>query len=67
MSPHPIQAARAAQQRAARAVAVVGSAHPLARALLAAAAMAAAAAWDAGHRVADLHPLRRRQPERDPA
>ncbi|MFI6254357.1 hypothetical protein [Streptomyces sp. NPDC051016] len=52
---HLIQAARAAQQRAARAVARVGPAHPVARRLMAAAARAAAAAWDAGHRVADLH------------
>lgn len=52
---HLIQAARAAQQRAARAVARVGPAHPLARRLVAAAARAAGAAWDAGHHVADLH------------
>jgi hypothetical protein len=39
---------------AARAAARIGSAHPLTRMLLAAAAVAAAAAWDAGHRVADL-------------
>jgi hypothetical protein len=29
--------------------------------LLAAAALAAAAAWEAGHRVADLHPTRRHE------
>jgi hypothetical protein len=53
--PHLIQAARAAQQRAARAAHAVGPAHPLARRLLAAAAAAAARAWEAGHRVTDLH------------
>ncbi|MDO0929729.1 hypothetical protein QQY24_31895 [Streptomyces sp. TG1A-8] len=53
--PHLIKAARAAQHRAARAATTVGPAHPLTRLLLAAAALAAAAAWDAGHRVADLH------------
>ncbi|MFH8797567.1 hypothetical protein [Streptomyces sp. NPDC017941] len=41
--------------RAARAV---GPAHPLARLLLAAAAVTAAAAWEAGYRVSDLHPTR---------
>ncbi|KKD11000.1 hypothetical protein ACM6O1_38990 (plasmid) [Streptomyces coelicolor] len=56
--PHLIHAARAAQHRAARAAARIGTAHPLTRMLLAAAAVAAAAAWDAGHRVADLHPPR---------
>ncbi|KDN74822.1 hypothetical protein DF19_27440 [Streptomyces olindensis] len=56
--PHLIQAALAAQQRAARAAAAVGSLHPLVRVLLAAAAMAAAAAWESGHRVTDLHPSR---------
>ncbi|MFF5435540.1 hypothetical protein ACFY5K_36830 [Streptomyces griseofuscus] len=55
MSVPLIDAARAAQQRVARAALVVGPAHPLARLLLAAAALAAAAAWDAGHRVSDLH------------
>ncbi|MGV9290973.1 hypothetical protein [Streptomyces sp. NPDC003719] len=61
--PHLIQAARAAQHRAARAAASIGTSHPLTRLLLAAAAVAATAAWDAGHRVADLHPPRR-HPER---
>jgi hypothetical protein len=56
--PHLIQAARAAQHRAARAAAHVGTGHPLTRLLLAAAAVAATAAWEAGHRVADLHPPR---------
>ncbi|MCQ4203891.1 hypothetical protein SOM70_35825 [Streptomyces salinarius] len=56
--PHLIHAARAAQHRAARAAAHVGTSHPLTRLLLTAAAMAAAAAWEAGHRVADLHPPR---------
>jgi hypothetical protein len=55
-----IQAARAAQQRAARAVARVGPAHPLARRLMTTAMRAAAAAWDAGHRVADIHSRQRR-------
>ncbi|MDT0614458.1 hypothetical protein [Streptomyces lancefieldiae] len=50
-----IRAARTAQHRAARAALAVGPHHPLARLLLAAAAMAAAAAWDAGHCVTDLH------------
>ncbi|MDG9695303.1 hypothetical protein QC281_35075 [Streptomyces sp. DH17] len=57
--PHLIQAARTAQHRAARAAAHVGTGHPLTRLLLAAAAVTAAAAWEAGHRVADLHPPRR--------
>ncbi|CAM5558439.1 hypothetical protein [Streptomyces purpurascens] len=63
--PHLIQAARTAQQRAARAALAVGAHHPLARVLLAAAAMAAAAAWEAGHRVTDLH-LSRQHHERPP-
>ncbi|MGZ2360954.1 hypothetical protein LRE75_30470 [Streptomyces sp. 372A] len=58
---HRIRAARAAQKRAARAIAVRGLAHPLTRILLAAAATAAAQAWEAGHRVTDIHPA---QPER---
>ncbi|MFC7994328.1 hypothetical protein ACFUV2_34200 [Streptomyces pilosus] len=53
--PHRIHAARTAQHRAARAALALGPAHPLTRLLLAAAAMAAAAVWEAGHRVADLH------------
>ncbi|OII61332.1 hypothetical protein BJP40_05975 [Streptomyces sp. CC53] len=52
----PIPAARAAQQRAVRAAAARGLAHPVTRALLAAAARAAASAWEAGHRVRDVHP-----------
>lgn len=59
--PHLIQTARTAQQRAARAVARHGLTHPHARLLLALAALAAAAVWEAGHRVADLHPLHSRQ------
>ncbi|MEU4655104.1 hypothetical protein AB0G32_14390 [Streptomyces sp. NPDC023723] len=59
--PHLIQAARAAQHRAARAAATAGAAHPWTRLLLAAAAMAATAAWEAGHRVADLHLTRRHE------
>ncbi|TBO60230.1 hypothetical protein EYS09_07950 [Streptomyces kasugaensis] len=47
--------ARAAQHRAARAITRHGLAHPLARTLLAAAALAAAAAWEAGHHVRDIH------------
>lgn len=52
---HLIHAAGVAQYRAARAVHAVGAAHPLTRLLLAAAAVAATAAWEAGHRVADIH------------
>ncbi|KAB2977460.1 hypothetical protein F8R89_01055 [Streptomyces sp. SS1-1] len=63
--PHRIHAARAAQHRAARAALALGPGHPLARLLLAAAAVAAAAAWEAGYRVADLH-LTRRHHERIP-
>ncbi|MEU2440181.1 hypothetical protein ABZ595_28965 [Streptomyces rubradiris] len=59
-----IDAARAAQHRAARAALAVGPAHPLARLLLAAAALAAAAAWESGHRVTDLHPTRQQQRQR---
>ncbi|MFL4910901.1 hypothetical protein ACJ6WF_49390 [Streptomyces sp. MMS24-I2-30] len=62
--PHLIQAARAAQHRAARAARTIGPSHPLTRLLLAAAAMAAAAAWEAGHAVADLHLLHPRDHER---
>ncbi|MDQ1033642.1 hypothetical protein QFZ75_000058 [Streptomyces sp. V3I8] len=54
---HPIRRARTAQHRAVRAIAQRGLAHPGSRALLAAAALAATAAWEAGHRVADLHTL----------
>jgi tRNA A37 threonylcarbamoyladenosine synthetase subunit TsaC/SUA5/YrdC len=49
--------ARAAQQHAVRALAVRGPAHPIVRALLAATAMAAIAAWEAGHHVTDTHAL----------
>lgn len=57
----PIRVARAAQQLAARAIAVRGLAHPTTRRLLAVAATAAAAAWEAGHRVHDIHhPAHRR-------
>ncbi|MBB5932577.1 hypothetical protein [Streptomyces echinatus] len=59
-----IDAARVAQQRAARAASAVGPAHPLARLLLTAAGLAAVTAWDAGHRVTDLHPARRHHRER---
>ncbi|MET8787996.1 hypothetical protein [Streptomyces sp. NPDC004589] len=62
--PHLIQAARAAQHRAARAVHAVGLHHPLTRLLLAAAALAAVQAWEAGHRVADLHLLHPHDHER---
>jgi hypothetical protein len=61
---HLIQAARAAQHRAARAAATIGVAHPLTHLLLAAAAMAATAAWETGHRVADIHPERRQHRSR---
>lgn len=52
-----VRSARAAQYRAARALARFGSSHPRARWLLAQAAAAAARAWDAGHRVHDIHDI----------
>jgi tRNA A37 threonylcarbamoyladenosine synthetase subunit TsaC/SUA5/YrdC len=52
-----IHTARTAQQHAVRALAVRGPAHPIVRALLAAAATAAVAAWEAGHHVTDTHAL----------
>ncbi|MDX3232529.1 hypothetical protein [Streptomyces sp. ME19-01-6] len=66
--PSGIRAARAAQYRAARAVATCGLAHPLTCTLLAAASLAAALAWDAGHPVHAIHPTpervrRGRRPE----
>ncbi|MEV5249859.1 hypothetical protein [Streptomyces werraensis] len=64
--PHLIQTALAAQHRAARAAARIGVGHPRTRLLLAAAAVAATAAWDAGHRVADLYPPRRHTEKRAP-
>ncbi|MFE7574676.1 hypothetical protein ACFU5Z_08060 [Streptomyces sp. NPDC057521] len=60
-----IRAARAAQKRAARAIAARGLAHPLTRILLAAAATAAAQAWEAGHRVTDIHPAHHARTERN--
>ncbi|QBR04692.1 hypothetical protein D7Y56_00895 (plasmid) [Streptomyces sp. S501] len=54
-----IPTARAAHL-AVRAVGMCGLAHPLAFALFAAAATAAARAWDAGHQVTDVHPARPR-------
>ncbi|MFB7982977.1 hypothetical protein [Streptomyces vinaceus] len=51
-----IPAARTAQHHVVRAIAARGLTHPLTQALLAAAVLTAAAAWDAGHRVADIHP-----------
>lgn len=57
--PHLIQAARSAQHRAARAAVLLGTRYPFARRLLATAAAAAITAWEAGHRVADLHPRHR--------
>ncbi|GGN61923.1 hypothetical protein GCM10012285_61460 [Streptomyces kronopolitis] len=56
MPDHPIRRARAAQQLAERALIRHGLAHPLAHTLLAAAALAAAGVWEAGHWVRDLHP-----------
>ncbi|MFF3389417.1 hypothetical protein ACFYW1_00480 [Streptomyces sp. NPDC002669] len=53
-----IRAARIAQHRAMRAVAVRGPKDPVALGLLADAARAAVRAWDAGHRVVDVHPRR---------
>jgi hypothetical protein len=55
----PIRVARAVQHLAARAITTRGLADPITRALLTTAALAAAAAWEAGHRVPDLHPSRR--------
>ncbi|MEO3978069.1 hypothetical protein [Streptomyces sp. CAU 1734] len=52
----PIVTARDAQHHALRAIALHGLAHPATHALLALAATTAARAWDAGHRVAALHP-----------
>ncbi|MFE1927563.1 hypothetical protein ACFW91_34040, partial [Streptomyces asoensis] len=63
---HLIAAAGAARHRAARAAALLGTRHPRARALLAAAAAAAITAWEAGHRVADLHPRHRHHLEESP-
>ncbi|MFJ6785587.1 hypothetical protein [Streptomyces yangpuensis] len=51
-----IPAARTAQHHAVRAVAARGLTHPLTQALLAAAVLTAAAAWEAGYRVTDIHP-----------
>ncbi|KQZ12365.1 hypothetical protein ASD51_33120 [Streptomyces sp. Root55] len=53
-----IRAARAAQHHAVRAIALRGLTHSLTHLLLTAAATVAAQAWDAGHRVADIHPAR---------
>ncbi|MEJ8631987.1 hypothetical protein [Streptomyces sp. MS2.AVA.5] len=52
----PIRLAQAVQHLAVRAIAARGVAHPITRALLAAAATAASRAWDMGHRVTDTHP-----------
>ncbi|WP_329449107.1 hypothetical protein OG906_41065 (plasmid) [Streptomyces sp. NBC_01426] len=51
-----IPVARTAQHHAVRAIAARGLRHPLTQALLAAAVLTAAAAWEAGHRVTDIHP-----------
>ncbi|WP_331756028.1 hypothetical protein OH791_38510 (plasmid) [Streptomyces anulatus] len=51
-----IRAARTAQHLAVRALTADGLAHPFTLALLAAASTAAARAWEAGHRVTDIHP-----------
>ncbi|MFF1560993.1 hypothetical protein [Streptomyces sp. NPDC058279] len=51
-----IPTARTVQHHAVRAIAARGLSHPLTQALLVAAALTAAAAWDAGHRVTDIHP-----------
>ncbi|MFH9298825.1 hypothetical protein [Streptomyces sp. NPDC017520] len=51
-----IRAARTAQHLAVRALAAHGLAHPLTLVLLAAASTTAARAWEAGHRVTDIHP-----------
>ncbi|MFJ3229176.1 hypothetical protein ACIPJS_38310 [Streptomyces sp. NPDC086783] len=61
---HLIWAARTAQHRAARAARTVGPSHPWARLLLAAAAVAATAAWEAGHHVHDLHSSTKGRPPR---
>ncbi|MFC6987145.1 hypothetical protein [Streptomyces cirratus] len=57
-----IRAARTAQHHAVRAIAARPG-PPLTRALLAAAALTAAAAWEAGHRVAELHPAPGAEPQ----
>ncbi|MEU4506820.1 hypothetical protein [Streptomyces sp. NPDC024089] len=62
---HHIRAAQTAQHCAVRAITARGLAHPLTLALLAAAATAAARAWDAGHRVADIHPAKTEDPAGD--
>lgn len=49
------QRARAAQNAAARALLAHGPRHPAARALLTTAALAARAAYTAGHAVRDIH------------
>ncbi|MFI5621487.1 hypothetical protein [Streptomyces sp. NPDC051567] len=55
--PHPrIRAARRAPQCAGRAARAQGPDHPVTLVLIAAAALAAAAAWETRHRVVDLHP-----------
>ncbi|MCX5355605.1 hypothetical protein [Streptomyces mirabilis] len=59
---HLIRRARIAQRLAVRAIAQRGLAHPATRTLLAAAALAAAAAWEAGHHVTDVHPHANKQP-----
>ncbi|MGK5448819.1 hypothetical protein [Streptomyces radiopugnans] len=59
-----IAAARAVQQYAARAASRYGPRHPLAHALLAAAATAVARAWETGHWVRDLHPRPHRHERR---
>lgn len=53
--PGGIRRACAAQMRAAQAITRHGLTHPRAQAMLAAAAVLAAAALQAGHRVADVH------------
>ncbi|MFD5065266.1 hypothetical protein [Streptomyces sp. NPDC058394] len=63
----PIRLARIAQHGAVRAIAARGLAHPLTLALLAAAATAAARAWDAGHRVNDIHPASQRTERHRPS
>ncbi|MFJ3106549.1 hypothetical protein [Streptomyces sp. NPDC086835] len=56
--------AQAFQYLAARAITTRGLTHPITRALLTTAALAAAAAWEVGHRVPDLHPSLRSGPRR---
>ncbi|MFE2943389.1 hypothetical protein ACFXKG_30700 [Streptomyces sp. NPDC059255] len=58
ISTQHMRIARAAQRRAARAIARLGLTHPLTSLLLTAAAITAASAYRAGHSVTEIHPPR---------